>query len=271
MVEPLVSVVMPVYNNEKYVAEAIESILNQDYTNFEFIIIDDHSKDKSWEIIQEYAKKDERIITIRNEQNLKIPKTRNKAYRQAKGKYIVIQDGDDVSMPNRITKQVKFMEKNPDYAVLGSDMLVIDGDSKEIGKRSYESDYKKIKKMITRINPIPQPTVIIRKNIIDKIGYYNEEYVRCSDYDLWIRAAKEYKISILNQYLVKYRRSDDHGLVKNYDQSLKYTLIIQRKNLLKKDFFNPINVLYWIFKLPLIILPKKMVLFILDKFFYRSD
>jgi len=269
--EPFVSVVMPVYNNEKYVEESILSIINQDYSNMEIIIIDDHSTDNSWNIIKEYAIKDKRIIPIRNEKNMKIPKTRNKAYKICKGKYIVIQDGDDVSLPTRISKQVQFMENNPEYAVIGSDMLVIDESSNIIGKRSYESNYKKIKRIITRINPIPQPTVIIRKDVLNEIGYYNEEYVRCSDYDLWIRIARKYKISILNDYLVKYRRSNDHGLIKNYDQSLNYTLIIQKKYLYEKDFKNINNIIIWYIKNIIKLLPKKIIIFIIDKAYYKRE
>ena len=95
---PKVSVLMPNYNAWKYISEAIQSILNQDFTDFEFIIIDDCSTDNSWEIIQEFAKKDERIVALRNDENLKICKTLNKGIEIAKWEYIARMDSDDIAM-----------------------------------------------------------------------------------------------------------------------------------------------------------------------------
>ncbi|MDG6218134.1 MAG: glycosyltransferase [Candidatus Thermoplasmatota archaeon] len=267
---PIVSVIMPVYNNEKYLRESIESILNQTYTNFEFIIIDDCSSDSSWDIIQIYSEKDPRIIPIKNEKNLKIPKTRNKGIKISKGKYIVVQDGDDVSCPDRIEKQVEFMEKHTEYGALGSNMYVIDSNSEVIGERIYINDFKKIKKAITRYNPIAQPSVIIRNSLLkNEIGNYNEDLIRCSDYDLWIRIGLKYKIGNLQESLVKYRRSDDQGLITNYNKSLKFTLFIQKKYLFVKYYFNIWNVFLWISKHILLILPKNIVIFIIDKHFYN--
>lgn len=267
---PFVSVIMPIHNNEKYLRESIESILDQSYTNFEYIIIDDFSSDSSWDIIQEYAKKDPRIIPVKNKANLKIPKTRNLGFKISKGKYVVVQDGDDVSCLDRIEKQVEFMEKNPDYGATGSNMHVIDSNSEIIGERRYINDFNKIKRAITRYNPIAQPSVIIRNSLIkNDIGNYNEEFIRCSDYDLWIRIAMKYKIGNIQDFLVKYRRSDEQGLIKNYDQSLKFTLLIQKKYLLNRKFLNPWNLFLWLLKHILLILPKRFVIMMIDTIFYN--
>jgi glycosyltransferase involved in cell wall biosynthesis len=114
MESPLVSVVMPVFNTAQFLPETIESILNQGYRHFEFIIIDDASPDSSLQIAQNYSDKDRRIIVISNHQNMGVVRTRNKGVEYAHGKYVALIDGDDVALPERLSKQVDFMEKNPE-------------------------------------------------------------------------------------------------------------------------------------------------------------
>ena len=112
---PKVSVLMPNYNAWKYISEAIQSILNQTFTDFEFIIIDDCSTDNSWEIIQEFAKKDSRIIALRNVKNLTVCRTANRALDMVCGEFIARLDSDDVALPERFSQQLDFLEKNPEY------------------------------------------------------------------------------------------------------------------------------------------------------------
>ena len=117
---PKISVVMSCYNRENFVRDAIESILNQTYTDFEFIIIDDCSTDKTPEIIQEYADKDNRIVYIRNEENMDYNYNLRKGFKLAKGEYIARMDDDDISLPERFEKQVSYLDEHPDITVLGS-------------------------------------------------------------------------------------------------------------------------------------------------------
>ena len=118
--KPFISIIMPVYNNELYLSYAIESILKQTYSNFEFIIIDDCSTDSSWKIISKYAKKDKRIKAHKNKKNLKIVKTRNKGFElmSKKTKYIAIFDSDDISLPKRILHEVEFLEDNYNFEIV---------------------------------------------------------------------------------------------------------------------------------------------------------
>ena len=116
---PLISVLMPVYNSEKYVAEAIESILCQTYKDFEFIIINDASTDSSLKIIAKYAKQDKRIKLINNKKNVKISASLNKGLSIAKGKYIARMDSDDISLPSRFELQTKFLADNPAVGIVG--------------------------------------------------------------------------------------------------------------------------------------------------------
>ncbi len=130
---PKVSVIMSVYNGDKYLREAIESILNQTFTDFEFIIVNDGSTDNSLEIIESYD--DERIKTINNKKNIGLTKSLNKALKFAKGKYIARQDADDVSLPNRFEKQVEYLDSHPEVALVGTSVYLIDENGKIIGKR----------------------------------------------------------------------------------------------------------------------------------------
>lgn len=128
---PLIYVVMSCYNREKYVVEAIESILNQTYTNFEFIIIDDCSTDNTFEIVKEYAKKDNRILALKNDKNYCYVHSLNKGIEIAKGKYIARMDDDDISLPERFEKQVEFLEKNEDIIALGTFIEIFSDDMKK--------------------------------------------------------------------------------------------------------------------------------------------
>ena len=114
---------MSVFNGEKHVNSAIKSILNQTFRDFEFIIIDDGSKDNTLKVIKEYAKIDNRIKVIRNLTNIGLTKSLNKAIKLSKGEFIARQDTDDISLPNRLEKQIEFLQKNPDCALCGSDMF----------------------------------------------------------------------------------------------------------------------------------------------------
>ena len=127
MNNPLVTIFMAVYNVENFIKDSLESILNQTYKNFEFLIVNDASTDHSSEILQLYEKKDKRIRVIHNKHNMGIPYTRNIGLKEANGKYIAIMDADDIALPFRIEKQVLFMENNPEIDVLGTDYEVIGG------------------------------------------------------------------------------------------------------------------------------------------------
>lgn len=139
----LISVILPVYNGEKYLKEAIESILNQTYTNFEFIIIDDGSKDSSLEIIKEYEKEDERIVAVSRE-NKGLIATLNEGIEKAKGKYIARMDQDDISLPNRFEEQLKIMENDKEIVVCGSWINVFGENRKEKISKYFQYD-KEIK------------------------------------------------------------------------------------------------------------------------------
>ena len=196
---------MPAYNAEKYIGEAIESIVNQTFTEFEFIIIDDCSTDGTWEIIQEYAKKDERIRAYRNESNLKLSLTLNKGIDLCNSKYIARMDADDFSYPNRLEKQFNFMEANPEIGISGGAMNVCDQSLNIKATREYNLTDSEIRKNIFKYSPFCHPLVIIRKEVFDTVGKYDTNFNPAEDYELWFRIGRNYKFGNLPDYLIKYR------------------------------------------------------------------
>jgi len=199
MISPTISVVMPVYNGEKYLREAIDSILNQTYNDFEFIIINDGSTDKTDEIILSYD--DPRIVYIKNEENLQIVKTLNKGIDLAKGKYIARMDADDISLPKRFEKQMKFMEKNPEIGVCGT-WIEVFGIRNE--RLKYPVEHEEIKATLLFNSALAHPSVMIKRSIL-QINHYDVLYNKAEDYALWIELLETCKFCNIPEYLLKYR------------------------------------------------------------------
>lgn len=199
-----VTVLMPVYNGERYLREAIESILNQTFTDFEFLIINDGSTDSSVEIIESYN--DPRIRLVHNEKNLKLIATLNKGIDLAQGEYIARMDCDDISLPERLEEQVEFMDANLAYALCGSWVEVIDENNVPTGLIwKYEGDHNKILAALLSANQFAHSTVILRKSILTQGFYYDANYAHAEDYELWLRIADSFKVSNIQKPLVKYR------------------------------------------------------------------
>ena len=205
---PLVSVVMSVYNSEKYLKEAIESILNQTYTNFEFIIVNDGSTDSSLDIIQEYMKKDERIVLISRD-NKGLPYSLNEGIEKAKGRYIARMDADDISLPARLEEQVEFMEKNENIGIFGTWAEVFGENKKtKLLKHPVAHDELKVKLLFSVC--FAHPTVMIRKYILDKYNLkYNLDYLNAQDYELWSQISEVNMMANIPKILLKYRISEN--------------------------------------------------------------
>jgi len=229
MKKPLVSVLMPAYNAEKYIGEAIESILNQTFKDFEFIIIDDASTDGTWEVIQRYAKKDRRIIALRNKQNIYIAKNRNALVALAKGKYIAWQDADDISVTTRLKKQVSFMEKHHDVGELGGYLLFFD-EKNHKSIRTYATDDAQLRKTIFRYSPVAQPTAMIRRECFEKLGSYNVNHPPAEDIDMSFRIGILYKFANLPFITLQYRQHSDSATFSRLKKIELSTLQIRYQN-----------------------------------------
>jgi len=223
-----ISVIMPVYNAEKFLKEAIESILNQTYSNFEFIIVDDCSIDSSVEIIKSYFY-DQRIKYIGNSSNVGPTASRNKAIQIAQGEYIACQDADDISLPIRFEEQIGYFEKNKDIVLIGSSAYVID----EYGKQLWIYHvHKNVTSSIQKSNQFISGTVIFKKNIIYNVGYLNELYKYSGDYEYWLRVSKSYTVSNITVPLYKLRRnqSNNIGSKNKVEQTLYFLLAKKNTN-----------------------------------------
>lgn len=223
---PLVSVIMPVYNAEQYIKLAVESILNQTYRKFEFIIVDDASTDSTSKILKDFKKKDSRITLIRNKENLGVTKSLNKAVAKASGKYTIRMDADDWSYPERFEPQVKLMEKNPDVVVSGSYVEVCNSKLKTKYTRKYHLNDTDIRKHIFRYSPFAHPATIWKTSVLKK-ERYNEILTTCQDYELYFRVGKIGKFMNLDKCLLKLRLHDHSISSVQNDLQWKNTVLIR--------------------------------------------
>lgn len=223
---PLLSVIMPVYNSEQYVKQAVESILNQTYKKFEFIIIDDASTDSTFKILTNFKKIDKRIILTRNKDNLGVTKSLNKAIAKASGKYIVRMDADDWSYPERFQLQVELMESHPNIVVSGSYIEVCDSKLKTRYIRKYHLNDTNIRKHIFRYSPFAHPATIWKTNVLKK-ERYNESLTTCQDYELYFRVGKIGKFMNLDKPLLKLRIHEGSVSSVQNDLQWKNTVLIR--------------------------------------------
>lgn len=207
MNKPLVSVLIPCYNVEKYVEESINSILNQTYSNLEVIAIDDCSTDQTKELLHQMAKKDSRITVVENPENLKLIKTLNKGIGLCKGEYIARMDADDIALPTRIEKEVDFLEKNRDHDIVSTQFYAFrsENPSKRDLHHSPLADSELRAYMLFK-SGICHPAVLIRKRVFTELGLrFEEEYLHVEDYALWSEAIYKTKMANLGEPLLLYR------------------------------------------------------------------
>ena len=200
-----ISIVMGVYNGEDYLAEAIISILSQSLTNFEFIIVDDGSVDKTSKIISYYLKKDSRVKCISLKRNRGLANALNVGIRASSGKFIVRMDCDDISLPDRLKKQFYIME-NSNIDILGSNFISINSVGRSIKSSSLPLSDDEIKYQLPYENCINHSTVMMKKSSLETIGFYNNEYINSQDYDLWLRSLTKLQFANIPEPLVKYRK-----------------------------------------------------------------
>ena len=200
-----VTIIMPVYNGEKYLNETINSVLNQTFSDFEFLIIDDGSSDKTEEIIKSYT--DSRICFVKNNENLKIISTLNKGLSLAKGKYIARIDADDICINTRLEKQVAFLESNPSIGLLGSNYKTFGTSNKNI---HYPSLHEDLKFSALFYNPFCHPSIMMRKEVLEKYQLrFNPDFLHVEDYKLWTEFLSITHCANLSEELIAYRTHEN--------------------------------------------------------------
>lgn len=201
---PDVTVLMSVYNGERYLEEAIESILGQTFQDFEFIIINDGSTDGTEEILTRYQQMDDRI-RVYDQENLGLIAALNMGCQLARGKYIARMDADDVSLPERFSRQLSYMDAHPEVGILGTWTEYIDESGRRSDRLHLPTAPSLIRWALLFGNPIAHGSVMMRLDVIRRLGFYHSDALYCEDYNLWSRASMVTRIANFPEVLLRYR------------------------------------------------------------------
>ena len=202
---PLASIVIPVHNGEKYIKEAIDSCINQTYRDIEIIVVDDKSEDGTLDILREYEKKDERIKVLPVEKQNGLGNVINIGIRASKGKYIVRMDADDIMLPDRIQKQIRYLEEHIECVAVGGQIDIIDANSNITGHREYALTDSELRKNRFLFQPFAHPAVTLRKSTLEEIGLYPENLWRVEDVKLFLILSTKGEFANLPDTVLKYR------------------------------------------------------------------
>ena len=203
----MVSVIMPLYNAERFLDETIQSVLNQTYKNYELIIIDDCGQDGSLDIAKKYAKQDKRIKIYSNKENKGIAYSRNRGLHEARGEYIALLDDDDIAMPNRLELQVKYLDNHPEIGTIGGNAQWIDENNNVIRETiDVVSDPDTIRMFFLFRNLFNNSEMTFRKSIVEKNGIkYHDGYYGMEDFHFWVCFLHFSKATMLTDLLLKKR------------------------------------------------------------------
>ena len=259
---------MPVYNGEKYLSFAVNSVLEQTYTNYELLIINDCSTDNTGYILKRYENADKRIRVHNNKVRLGVAKSLNFAINLSGGTLIARIDSDDIWHKDKLQKQVNYFASNPSVFLLGTAKTVIDEYGNRINTKEKQFfSYKDIKAQIIKNNLFCHSSVIFRKSIIKDVGYYNEDFRNTEDYEYWLRIIAKIKGEILPEALVYYRIHKDMASLKRRKQQFMYVI----KAKLNAIFLYNYSIIYLIYIIkdiwPLLV-PDCIIR--LKKFIYRK-
>lgn len=226
MIYPEVTVIMSVYNGADYLKESILSILNQTYPYFEFLIVNDCSTDHSRDIVLSFQ--DPRIRLIDNESNLGAARSRTKGLNLAQGKYIAIQDADDISLPTRLEKQVNYLKQHPYIGLIGSHFIVIDETGKFLFNAYPPASPAALKRELSFRDPIAHGSSTFRKICLEKVGTYRPEFKGAEDYDFLLRISEHFDLAIVPEFLYKWRMHIESASISRYSiQSYFAALALQ--------------------------------------------
>lgn len=258
----LISIIMPVYNAEAFLQDTLTSILGQTYQNWELIAVDDHSKDKSLEILKSFSKKDQRIRVLKNNKNLGIGRTINVALGKTQGDYIARQDADDISHPTRLEKQLSYFNSNSSVGVLGTFMReenLLDG---SVAERTVPTTHEGIRKAMFISQSIQNPSVMINKKKIPAGElWFNGHISPVDELDFFFRLLNKTKFANIPEALVIYRRHGNNSSLKNIKRTFFLTFVTRLKAMLiygyrpgVKEFF-----VHWAQTFTVLILPNSLL------------
>ena len=222
MKKGLVSVVMSAYNAEKFIGDSIRSILDQTYDNWEFIIINDCSSDNTLQIIERFSDNDSRIKLIHNKENLGLTRSLNIGLKHAEGEFIARLDADDTSEPLRLEKQVNFLNHHPDTVLVGSGGYLINSLGHKVSGINVISREFVIRRLMTHLNLFIHSSIMVRRSIIEDIGWYREKFRYAQDYDLILRLSDKYMLLNIPDHLVGWRISSTSETMQHHSLQRTY-------------------------------------------------
>jgi glycosyltransferase involved in cell wall biosynthesis len=219
---------MSVYNGARYLREAIDSVLIQTFSDFEFIILNDGSTDDSARIIQNYG--DSRIRYVENSQNMGLTRSLNRGLSMSQGDYIARMDADDISLPDRFAAQVAFLETHSDVGLLGTSVLLIDERGRRGEKVEFPSEHGFLRWLMCFVtNPIIHPTVMVRRSWIQQVGGYDENMITSQDYELWARLRRLTCLSNLAEPLLFLRKHTSNISIIRFKEGIEKVLQVNRQ------------------------------------------
>ncbi|MFY1045288.1 glycosyltransferase [Chryseobacterium sp. GP-SGM7] len=233
--DPKISVVMSVYNGGDFLYESIQAILNQTFTDFEFIIIDDCSTDHTWKVLNDFAFNDKRLKIFQSEKNIGIEgfiRNLNFGCNKANGKYIARIDHDDISRKDRFQLQYDFLESNPDIFIVGAALTKIGKDGNDLGKMQAPLHNEELRSLMPKKISLYHPVIMFRKDFYQ--NFYREKMRYCEDYDFYLRIITDsLKMANLEQSLLQYRVLED-SMSRKQDKVIKNLFINQAKVFFKE-------------------------------------
>lgn len=264
MKNPLVSVIMPVYNGEKFIAQAIVSILAQSYQNFELLIVDDCSFDNTAKIIKYYQKRfPKKIHLIHLRKRHGAFGAMNIALKHAQGRFIAPMDSDDISHPERLQKEVEFLISHPESVVVGSFARIIDEYGNVIGAKTFGIGHKQIASSFFTVNPIVHPSCMIRRSLLSNNNkLYHDIFGVNDDYYTFFTLLSRGEFSNIPQYLLDYRIHSGNSSLQNLKSKFFNTVKIRLRAVYKLGYRpNLINILKFLIQIALVsIIPDKLLL-----------
>jgi len=236
--DPLVSIVLPVHNGEKYLRESLDSCLRQTYENIEIVVIDDASNDRTPEILKEYEKKSDRVRVLTIEKQETVGQVLNIGIEASNGSYIARMDADDIMYPIRIEKQVEFLEENELVVVVGGQIDIIDGDGNITEERKYALADKQIRRVFFWSQPFAHPSIMFRKNVSIEVGMYPEDLPKVEDVKFIFALSTKGEFANLKEKVLKYRMTFNTESQAKMVDHFKRTCVV-RKQVIKELGIKP--------------------------------
>ncbi|MCL4354518.1 glycosyltransferase [Patescibacteria group bacterium] len=261
--KPLVSVVIPVYNEYHFLRCSLNSVVNQTYSNYEVVLVDDCSSDGSCDILKEYEQRYSNIRVYRNKSNKGVSETAKKAIMHSKGDFIARMDADDIMSPIRLEKQVEYLLQHKKTVALGGQVLMIDEENRVTGKKFFPLKHEDIYKFISRFIPIQQATLMIARNRLpEDFKYYVDGMNTAEEVELFFKLFQHGKVENLKDVLLFYRLHSNNTSLLDVKKTFLYTLLARIKAVLKYNYKPPFSgiIITFIQAIAIMLLPRKLTL-----------